>query len=85
MTHIHSRLKTDRDLERVWNYMNKEEGAIHIGPWQGLNKAVREIMNRAKAWHAIAEVSVCLFIKVMKSDIICSLQRRMSFKTRSTS
>lgn len=28
-------LKSERDVERVWEYLHKEEGAYHFGPWTG--------------------------------------------------
>jgi hypothetical protein len=43
----------------VWDYMHKEDTAIHMGPFTGPDTGVaREKLSKNAAWHIIAEVRV---------------------------
>lgn len=52
------KLPRDSDIRRVWDYMHKEEGAVHFGTWEGPIKVDVQKRTQQATWAYIREVSL---------------------------
>jgi hypothetical protein len=56
---IHPNIKVigrqDKDLDRVWAYIHKEEGAVHWGPWEGPIRVDESLTSKQAKWTYIVQ------------------------------